>query len=814
MSNDIFQSRIDIINNIVKDLLLNPSSSFCFIGKKGVGKEYVLNQIENMIFKHFKIFQVISDTVFCKQKKISTYSLNVSFSLNAFVGFSLSIENNDNNKLHYIISNLKTLTPKKNIIISFIDYETMDPVSREFLYILLKHKSIIEKQVKKKIAIIITTENNYFSNDVHKVEFEDYKIEDLKNYLIKCKNYSIFELNDNKISLLYSLCGTNLDLVNCYHKYILNNNNISTTIDSILDQKLNCLISAGKSYNLTPSDIENTIYAASLSVSHLFPKMISDITSNDFQKTEIGFVCAVDENFIKAETQYLFNSYFFENYIFVSKELKKRLSEKPYINGRRYLIGFYSFLSKYMEDEYYERAHFLYKYLTIFNDKIFTLIILALSKSFLLNDSIMMNRIESFINNNADEFYKPIYYKLYNAYAEFYAGNYNSSISIIDSIDYLSINAVLASELRRLKFKCGQIGRSLPLNEMTILVDQLTEYANNELIIYNEPQVYITSEKILALRIIYDISPYVLDSRNDGDFFLKLYDKSLVLVKYIDENHYKKGFSYYIINVFNRKAFLFAPPNIALLYYEEACSYFYNNKIYSEYIMALSSKAGIDISLRKYEEAINECSNAIDIIDREAISIKKEKIKNNLFIADFLKFERDNSDLEECIIYAKNTITLLEELLTNKPCGTNHVILTNLASLSLYTGDFAKYNIYKNRIQDSLKCIDVSNTYDVSINDFYRYHFAWYEFYLNLALHNWEKCNDLITSLTDFYPSIFHNTTKMKHRLKAASYLVNNRTIPTVRDYCINFLNYSEYGVCEFNSRGLLLSDLQFTSWD
>src|SRR5699024_4798357 len=86
-------------------------------------------------------------------------------------------------------------------------------------------------------------------------------------------------------------------------------------------------------------------------------------------------------------------------------------------------------------------------------------------------------------------------------------------------------------------------------------------------------------------------------------------------------------------------------------------------------------------------------------------------------------------------------LTVTEKLLTSRPCGKNHVILTNIASLYLYNGNISGYKETKKEIQRSLGCNDVSDVLDETINDFYRYHFAWFEFYRSLVAHDWEKCD-------------------------------------------------------------------------
>ena len=99
---------------------------------------------------------------------------------------SLSPTKNDSHKINYIIANLKSLTLKKNILISATDYDILPPESRDFINILLCNKDFIEKKINKKISIIITSNEDYFNGkyNVETVIFRDYDIVYIYNYLI------------------------------------------------------------------------------------------------------------------------------------------------------------------------------------------------------------------------------------------------------------------------------------------------------------------------------------------------------------------------------------------------------------------------------------------------------------------------------------------------------------------------------------------------------------------------------------------------------------------------------------------------------
>lgn len=793
------------------------SNSFQFIGKNGTGKEYVLENLENKLRKKSEIYRIFSDTLVRKGKCIYTHNINVVFSLNSLVGMSLSPTKNDSHKINYIISNLKSLTLKKFLLISAIDYDILPPESRDFINILLCNKKIIEKKINKKISIIITSNEDYFNGkyNVENVIFRDYDKADIYKYLINVCGYTPPQITNTQLTRIYKLCGTNLNLVNNYAKLILFNDETSTSIESIIDTKLNYYIRSGEKYNLSREELQSILLTSSMSIQMLTTNMISYINGIDEKNVQNGFYCALNEKFIEEELVSQFNKTI--NYSFISKEEKKYLYNIAQKSYKQKTLDYYTYLSEVAEDQYFERSQYLFRYYNSINKNVFALIMLGISKCFMLNDILQRDKITSFfLKNNTNECYKELFNNICDAYVNHYQGYYQKVLEILEDIDYSEINIVLAAELRRLKFKSGYIGHCMT----SALINEVAQ----ELHIYLEKRIFLSTdfvpknkdEKILSLRIIYELAPYELDTLNDKERFRKLYDNSLLLTNYINNHFIKKSFSEYIINVFNRKAFLFAVPSQASVYYEQAVAYFKDNKIWDEYVIALASKAGNEIALQKYLPAINNCKKAITTIKELQLEIsQEEKIYNNLYIAEFLYFESDeNHPLLEVQNKAINISKKLEKLLTADPCGMNHVILTNIASLNLYAGKEDEYHYTKQRLEISLECEDVSSVKNVKINDFYRYHFAWYEFYLNLMHHDWKNCLQIINSLDSFYPSIFHNTEKMDLRVQAARNIVKEKISPDIKKYGLNMLQYAPSDKRLYFSRGLPLSDLQFTSWE
>ena len=804
-------------DELYKLIIESQSNSFQFVGKNGTGKEYVLENLEKKLRKKSEIYRIFSDTLIRKGQRISTHTISVAFSLNGLVGMSLSPTKNDSHKINYIIANLKSLTLKKNILISAIDYDILPPESRDFINILLCNKNFIEEKINKKISIIITSNVDYFNGkyNVETVIFRDYDRADIYNYLINVCGYTAPQITNTQLTQIYKLCGTNLNLVKNYAKLILSNDETSTSIESIIDTKLNYYIRSGEKYNLSKEELQSILLTSSMSIHMLTTNMISYINSINEQSVQNGFYCALSEKFIEEELVSQLHKTI--NYSFISEEEKKYLYNLAQKTYKQKTLEYYIYLSEVAEDEYFERSQYLFRYYDAINKNVFALIMLGISKSFMLNDILQRDKITSFfLKNNTNERYKELFNKICEAYINHYQGYYQKTLEILENIDYSEINIVLAAELRRLIFNSGYIGHIVTPAFLNEVAQELHAYLEQRIFLSTDFAPKNKDEKILSLRIIFELAPYVLDTLNDKERFCKLYDDSLLLTNYINNHFIKKSFSEYIINVFNRKAFLFAVPSQASVYYEQAVAYFKDNKIWDEYVIALASKAGNEIALQKYSLAINNCSKAITTIEELQLEIsQEEKIYNNLYIAEFLYFE---SNVDNALLEVQNkAISIsekLEKLLTATPCGMNHVILTNIASLYLYAGKEDKYLYTKQRLEASLGCKDVSAVKDVKINNFYRYHFAWYEFYLNLMHHNWKKCSKIINLLDTFYPSVFHNTEKMDLRVQAARNLVKGKIFPDIKKYGLNMLQYAPSDKKLYFSRGLPLSDLQFTSWE
>ena len=111
INQNICNDRKIFIEELTEKIKQNPSGVYCFLGKNGTGKEYVLKNIENHLGKHFSYHKIIGDSIYSKNCNSSktNYSFEISLQLMGIIGLSLSVQNNDSTKTNYIIANLKRI---------------------------------------------------------------------------------------------------------------------------------------------------------------------------------------------------------------------------------------------------------------------------------------------------------------------------------------------------------------------------------------------------------------------------------------------------------------------------------------------------------------------------------------------------------------------------------------------------------------------------------------------------------------------------------------------------------------------------------
>ena len=101
-------------------------------------------------------------------------------------------------------------------------------------------------------------------------------------------------------------------------------------------------------------------------------------------------------------------------------------------------------------------------------------------------------------------------------------------------------------------------------------------------------------------------------------------------------------------------------------------------------------------------------------------------------------------------------------------------------------------------------------------DDFYRYYFAWFELYCALNDGNWDDAKKIADSLNNFVPALFRKQEIFwEKKLDAVKELIRNKEKKNAYDFCNNLVQTKrqEQMLSKFFYRGLMLSDLQYTSY-
>ena len=116
-----------------------------------------------------------------------------------------------------------------------------------------------------------------------------------------------------------------------------------------------------------------------------------------------------------------------------------------------------------------------------------------------------------------------------------------------------------------------------------------------------------------------------------------------------------------------------------------------------------------------------------------------------------------------------------------------------------------------------MACNDVSDIEDDDIDDFYRYYFAWFEVYRCILDAEWNRADVIIENLNGFVPALFQKQEVFwDKKLLALKQIVADQKIIDGYSFCNNLVPLKRRAseLAAFFCRGLMLSDLQYTSYD
>lgn len=800
------KSRSEAAERILNSIKNNESHVFLVSGSKGSGRRYILNLVENALYVDYKLFSIFDGDIYQINKKHRVLNIStVALSLTYYAGIAVTFAKNDKTKLNYIISNLKGYAFKKKpacFIISNVD--ALNSITADFVITLIDNVDYISKQIHQPIFILLSSNKDYtpqYRVDVQ-IELQDYDKADLTNYLVNCHNYLINNEFAEKVNTLYELCGANFHLVNAFHKDVFSSAH-SYDIDTILHKKMIEYLNNANLAQLTKYEMRQIIEISALSLKSFNKKIIAKVSEISEKNVEICLKYAKEEYFLEQ---------FLNGYDFISEEIKRALAQEAVQNYRTRLIAFYNYITENHEDDYLQRLLYLMQIDEEHIEVKLALAFLSLQRASLLHDNETTNKIKKYFIG--DFRVQDAFISFNNALELYDKGQYLLSNACIDSLLEETHSPVLCAVILRQKFKNLQLSHA-PTKALKLIASQLYELILHPLKYNLEEPFYDFDERVLRLSIIYDLAPYYLDDENDRDTFTHLCDLGEIIYRKIATSSGECAYAEFLTNIFYRKAFLYVGPEQSIVYYNKALHFFESNKIYDQAAMTLSGRAGMEIAYGDYEQAIKDCILAEKFVKQYSLVIPEvEKIKNNLYVAQFLSYEKKEDEYQKISDFALETIHKLNKIIPDAPSALKHVVLTNIASLSLYRGDLASYNNTKSLLEKSLKCRNVSDIYDVNVNDFYRYYFAWFEFYAQALEQNWDNASQIVDSLEDFCAALLNNEAKHKARILVAKNILKSKNLPSPYHYCKHFAQDKPQISQNIIIRGLMMSDLQFTSYD
>lgn len=828
-------SRNKLIDKLVEEYISSSASEASIIlGNHGCGKTYVLFEVINRI-KSKNSYNKKIQVYIAEEDKLSLYDNSTGFSMDSVeasislplrwgIGFDVSAsasQKNNESQFNHICNLLKKRF-SCDILICIPKYAEQDSRIKLLISFLVANSPRLRKTFKHNIYFLISNLDDSCINDflecssISKIILEDYEEKDILQYLIEKHNVIIeHEEVTEKLKQVKKICASNLKLVDfLYVDLVEQNLDFFRALESVVSYRLNQLKKDGLQRNVNEYDMEDIILTSSISLKNFGSHEIAKITNKQSE--------AVRESLQLAQKQVILKKNPLNLYAFVCEEIQMILrKELIYKNKERYL-DYYNYYSEQEQDQYYLRAYYLWVYNGCIKDEIFALLILAYSEALNFNNLAQIKEIENLIFKEADSRYfedyrqiKSFYSMLWNECTD-YCKLRNAYYDLQKDYFEVPLKAELARAFFHFMYK-HYVPWDLCLKQT---LSQIIQYAKESLylLISKYPvEIIIPDETVLRLRIIYDISPFVLDSMNDGDLFKEMYDLSLVLSNNIRTSQSSRSIAKYMENVFNRKAFLFVNQMQCNIFYDKAKKYFYDNRIWDEYCITLICEAGTDIVIQKYEEALRCCRKAKQISSEKDILIPQpQKLMNNIIIADFFRYEQVHSP-KKCFVYAKKASRKLQKYLCKIPCATEFVIITNICSLYLYSENISEYCKYKKYLERLMDCDDVSDINDNDIDDFYRYYFGWFEAYKCILEEKWSQAEKIANDLNDFVPSLFKKQEVFwNKKLLALEEIIKMQRKVNGYDFCKNLVplkrRASELAV--FFCRGLMLSDIQYTSYD
>lgn len=309
-------------------------------------------------------------------------------------------------------------------------------------------------------------------------------------------------------------------------------------------------------------------------------------------------------------------------------------------------------------------------------------------------------------------------------------------------------------------------------------------------------------EPVHYLSCIYMLLPHLIDKLNEIDKFQFL-NEDIIKIFYVTKNIEQNA--QYLEKIYLRKSFLYKDNDRAINDANRALKFFIDIDDKLEQYYTLGSLLGLLLVASDYERA-RQVKQEIEALFNKYHFPLYWKSQNNFIILDFLSNSANDFDYWR---------TQFENILTENRLNdvSKHLIYTNLCSISLYYSRIENYKIYKNELENLMEVNDLSDIEDVSIDDFYRYYFGWFELCKLLIEGNQQQAQDKYEQLKNFCPIIFESEKTMLSEKHRRYKKIFKSDIKTGKEFS-EFLVTSKFSSREWNyyRRGLMVTDIQYTS--
>lgn len=827
-----FSSRRELIERLVKDYQNQTAAKIILLtGCPGSGKSFITNKVMTECNRLFQMrsyinrgdsFVIPSHVGNLPKFKLNNLSLSAGLLIMS-VGMNIGAhqEESQYNRLKALLSS----GPKRNFLFCLDSLSTAHSQVKSMAKILLSHCEDLERALSSNVYFLFTDINETMCmsmitgmETIAHFELLPYDSDDILAYLkSKHLELTITDTIRQNIQQIQRICNGNLALADFLFVDITDqSSDYFKALGNIVKIRLSHLKESGQRREISEMDMEDIILSSSLSLQRFSTIEISNITHKNDSLVANSLDMATEEAFVEKDPDCFYD--------FCCPEIKSALELQGVEKRKERLLQYYQYYTENEQDEYYIRSFYLAKYYSTITSQSFALLGLALASGLSRVDSDLLGKTDDLLEKYGTAEQKEQYLEIRRFYEMISKlsskPNSNALQGTYLKLKDAGFDMPLLAEISRAYFHYLYRTHTPFDKNLNLLFQECLSFAKQEILLtyFNNPiGLQPSDETIVRLNIIYSIAPYLLDVLNRVKDFTELYKLSQRLSDSCRSKS-AKGLGQYIENVFNRKAFLFVNQAQCDPYYERAKSYFSRNQIWDEMCLTLVCQAGTDIVIQKYEEAQDCCRQALEIADRYGITLPQpEKLQNNLLIADFLQAEERAKSIKICLSKAKQTISKLKKLLRKKPCATEFVILTNICSLCLYCGNDQEYVKYKSELEHLMSCKDVSDVKDLEIVDFYRYYFVWFEVFRMIRDENWNIAEQLRQSCRDFIPTLFQKQEKFWEMKDQALYdLIQNHTVISPYDFCHNLVhtNRRENILSHFFFRGLMLSDLQYTSYN